>query len=432
MPKWGWFMKISLNKIVHALSIALDLAMANSDMGLKLMEDIDSNNSTKSKFSHHSNRTTYISLRIAKQLQLNDESYKNLYISAILHDIGCQGIFDKAHTFKECIKEHCIEGSNMILKIPMFIHMYDIILYHHENYDGSGAMKLKNYLTPIESQIIRLADSIEILYDESIPFYMQKDKIIEYVKKNEGIIFSPEIVKAFLEICPAESFWLDINNTPFFPFILQDLLPKDITYVTLEEFEYIADIFASIIDNKSSFTASHSRGIANLAYEVSKHIGYSDSKCLKMKIAGLLHDIGKLAIPNDILDKNTSLTNEEFSIIKSHTYYTKLILDRIEEISDICDWACNHHEKLNGEGYPRKLKAEEISEEARIIGVCDIYQALTEDRPYRKGMYMYEAFGILDDMANNGFICETAVKYMKDALITNAQKNSANMYSKNN
>lgn len=415
-------MKISLNNIVNALSIALDLAMANSNLGLKIMEDIGSTNNTKSNFSYHSIRTAYISLRIGKQLNLNDESYKNLYISAMLHDIGCQGIFDKAHAHKEYIKEHCIEGANMILKIPMFIHMYDIILYHHENYDGSGAMKLKNYLTPIESQIIRLADSVEILYDETIPFYMQKDKIIDYVKKNEGTIFSPKIVNVFLEISTAESFWLDINNTPFFPFILQDLLPKNITYVTLEEFEYVADIFASIIDNKSSFTASHSRGIANLAYEVSKYIGYSESKCLKMKIAGLLHDIGKVAIPNNILDKSTSLTNEEFSIIKSHTYYTKLILDRIDEISDICDWACNHHEKLNGDGYPRKLKAEEISEEARIIGVCDIYQALTEDRPYRKGMYMYEAFTILDDMANNGFICKSAVKYMKDTLIVKARK----------
>ncbi|GAA0122540.1 HD-GYP domain-containing protein [Clostridium butanoliproducens] len=420
-------MKISLNNIVNALSIALDLAMVNSTLGIKIMEDINTTSSTKSNFSYHSNRTAYISLRIGKQLKLNDESYKNLYISAMLHDIGCQGIFDKAHAYKEYIKEHCVEGANMILKIPMFIHMYDIILYHHENYDGSGAMKLKNSLTPIESQIIRLADSIEILYDETIPFYMQKDKIIKYVKKNDGIIFSPKIVEAFLEISPAESFWLDINNTPFFPFILQDLLPKNITYVTLEEFEYVADIFASIIDNKSAFTASHSRGIANLAYDVSKYIGYDESKCLKMKIAGLLHDIGKVAIPNNILDKSTSLTDEEFSIIKSHTYYTKLILDRIEEIPDICDWACNHHEKLNGEGYPRKLKAEEISEEARIIGVCDIYQALTEDRPYRKGMYMYEAFSILDNMADNGFICKNAVKYLKDTLIVKAQKHFSNI-----
>ena len=86
-------MKISLNNIVNALSIALDLAMVNSTLGIKIMEDINTTSSTKSNFSYHSNRTAYISLRIGKQLKLNDESYKNLYISAMLHDIGCQGEF---------------------------------------------------------------------------------------------------------------------------------------------------------------------------------------------------------------------------------------------------------------------------------------------------------------------------------------------------
>jgi len=123
-----------------------------------------------------------------------------------------------------------------------------------------------------------------------------------------------------------------------------------------------------------------------------------------------------------ILDKKGKLTEDEFSLIKSHTYYTKLILDRIESVSEISNWAANHHEKLNGYGYPRRLSKDEISEESRIIGVCDIYQALTEDRPYHKGMYMYEAFDILDDMVRSGFICDNAVKYLKKTLIYKVEK----------
>ena len=141
-----------------------------------------------------------------------------------------------------------------------------------------------------------------------------------------------------------------------------------------------------------------------------------------MKIAGLLHDIGKLAIPTKILDKNGPLTEEEFSVIKSHTYYTKLILDKIDNISDISLWASSHHEKLNVKVYPRRLKAEELSEECRIIGVCDIYQSLTADRPYRKGMYMYQAFEILDDMVNNNLICKNAVNHLKNTLISHIEK----------
>ncbi|MPN28700.1 3'3'-cGAMP-specific phosphodiesterase 1 [bioreactor metagenome] len=205
-------------------------------------------------------------------------------------------------------------------------------------------------------------------------------------------------------------------------FILDYIAPKKEKYVTLKEFEYIAEIFATIIDSKSGFTAMHSRGIADLAFEVSKYVGYDENKCLKMKIAGLLHDIGKLAIPATILDKKDKLTEDEFSLIKSHTYYTKLILDRIELIPDISEWAANHHEKLNGAGYPRRLSAEHISEESKIIGVCDIYQALTEDRPYRKGMYMYEAFQILDDMVKSEFICGNAVKALKSTLISKVEE----------
>lgn len=135
-----------------------------------------------------------------------------------------------------------------------------------------------------------------------------------------------------------------------------------------------------------------------------------------MKIAGLLHDIGKLAIPLNILDKNGPLTSQEFGIIKSHAYYTKIILDKIEDIPNISEWASNHHEKLNGQGYPRGLKADELSEESRIMAVCDIYQALTEDRPYRKGLNINNAFNIMDEMVSGGFICAAALGHLKETI----------------
>jgi HD-GYP domain-containing protein (c-di-GMP phosphodiesterase class II) len=161
-------------------------------------------------------------------------------------------------------------------------------------------------------------------------------------------------------------------------------------------------------------------GISNLAFMVSKYLGYSEEKCLEMKIAGLLHDIGKLAIPNSILDKNGSLTQDEFSIIKSHVYYTKMILDGIEDIREISDWASNHHEKLNGTGYPRNLDESKLFEESRIMGVCDIYQALTEDRPYRNGLDKNKTFAILDGMVLDGLICGDALNTLKEALKENS------------
>lgn len=136
-----------------------------------------------------------------------------------------------------------------------------------------------------------------------------------------------------------------------------------------------------------------------------------------MEIAALLHDIGKLSIPNCILDKNGKLTSEEMRIMRSHTYYTRLILSKIDGFEDITDWASNHHEKLNGKGYPLGLSEEEISLESRIMAICDIYEALTADRPYRQGMSMENAFKIIETMVKSGEICGKTFNLVKNALM---------------
>jgi HD-GYP domain-containing protein (c-di-GMP phosphodiesterase class II) len=110
------------------------------------------------------------------------------------------------------------------------------------------------------------------------------------------------------------------------------------------------------------------------------------------------------------------LTAQEYSTIKSHAYYTRLVLDKIDGIQDICDWASNHHETLNGKGYPESLDYNSLSLESRIISVCDIYQGITEDRPYRAGMSRVEAFKIIDEMVNIGNMDGTVVKMLKEIV----------------
>ncbi len=123
-----------------------------------------------------------------------------------------------------------------------------------------------------------------------------------------------------------------------------------------------------------------------------------------MKIAGYLHDVGKLAVPNYILEKDGYLTKDELNVIKSHTYYTKVILEKIRGFEEVALWAALHHEKLDGSGYPFHLKGEEIPLGARIITVADIFTALNEDRPYRKGVSENETAMILTEMAQKGWI----------------------------
>lgn len=413
-------MKISMDKTIRAMSIALDLAQASSkydDCGHDaVIEDITNVNYSDHTFMHHSLRTTYIALEISNQLNLNEKSKKQIYISALLHDIGATTCLSKSHSANSFIKNHCETGTNITKSFPYFCDLSNIILYHHENFDGSGAMNLEKDNIPIESQVIRIADLIEVLYDENIPNFKQRDRIIKWVKNNCNKIFSEKLVTAFLKNASRDIFWLNIENISFAEFILDKIQPELNIFMDIKEFEQISEIFANIIDNKSKFTAIHSKGIANLAYTVSKFRGYTEEKCCEMKIAGLLHDIGKLAIPLNILDKNSPLTSQEFGIIKSHAYYTKIILDKIEDIPNISEWASNHHEKLNGQGYPRGLKANELSEESRIMAVCDIYQALTEDRPYRRGLNITNVFNIMDEMVSGGFICAVALGYLRETI----------------
>lgn len=412
-------MEINIDKVIRAMSVALDLSQTSSEYDTEIIENITNVDYTDHKFIHHSHRTTYMALEIANFIKLSKEQKKQLYIASLLHDIGAANYLVQSHSSSSFIKKHCQIGADITKYFPVFNKISDIILNHHENFDGSGAMGLAGNNIPIESQIIRICDLIEVLYNETIPAFKQKNNIILWVKNNKNIIFSNELVDTFLEISCKDFFWFNVENISFMEFILDTVSPKIDDCLNLEQFQNIAYIFSNIIDNKSKFTATHSRRIAELAYTVSKFIGYSDEKCVKMKISGLLHDIGKLAIPTNILDKNGALSSEEFDIIKSHVYYTKIILDRIVGISDISDWASNHHEKLNGKGYPRSLVAEQLSEECRIIGVCDIYQALTEDRPYRKGFDSTKAFSIMDNMACENFICQKALQYLKETLAFN-------------
>lgn len=213
-----------------------------------------------------------------------------------------------------------------------------------------------------------------------------------------------------------DAFWLDIENIAYTSQILDKIIPETKIPASLEDIKRIAEVFAYIIDHKSHFTYTHSTNLAKYVKKVCNYIGFDKNKTLKMEIAALLHDIGKLSIPNSILNKNGKLTAEEMQIMRSHTYYTRLILSKIDGFEEIAEWSANHHEKLNGKGYPLGLDADKLSLESRIMAICDIYEALTADRPYRAGMVPNDAFKIIQTMVESGEICNKAFTIVKKAL----------------
>ncbi len=148
----------------------------------------------------------------------------------------------------------------------------------------------------------------------------------------------------------------------------------------------------------------HSMGIAQKAIRMAKYYNYDDETTMKLYFAAAVHDIGKLVIDRDVLEKPDKLTESEHIYMQNHAYYTYDILKDIRGFEDIVSWASSHHEKLNGKGYPFGKTAEELGFNERLMACLDIYQALTEERPYKEGYEHEKVIQIMTNMANNNYI----------------------------
>jgi HD-GYP domain-containing protein (c-di-GMP phosphodiesterase class II) len=141
--------------------------------------------------------------------------------------------------------------------------------------------------------------------------------------------------------------------------------------------------------------------VAATADVLAQLCGFSPADCRTIHLAGLMHDLGKLAVPAEILEKPGRLTQEEFAVMRRHTYYTFHLLEPLQVLDVIRVWAAFHHERMDGHGYPFHLSGEEIPLGSRIISVADVFTALTEDRPYRRGMSAADAFQIISEAVSD-------------------------------
>ena len=169
-----------------------------------------------------------------------------------------------------------------------------------------------------------------------------------------------------------------------------------------EDLLSLGKLYSQIIDFRSSFTATHSSGVSAVAAALADLMRFSTQECLHMRLAGYLHDIGKLIVPESILEKDGPLTPEEFEIIRSHSYYSDRLLMNIKEFDTIRTWGALHHERLNGKGYPFRMSGDQLPLGSRIMAVADVFVALSEDRPYRAGMEKSAALAVLDSMTKAG------------------------------
>lgn len=361
-------------------------------------------------FEHHL-KVAYIAFRLGEAMGLSEESLEVILLGGLLHDFGAFSLRERLNALYfefDNPMYHALVAYALFKKFTMFGSVAEIIRFHHMPWeDGKGRE------VPIESHIIHFADRL------SIVCALKEDPIGEVEEKASFMgdfvprLFHPEIFNAFRALLKREYIWLDIASRHLRD-VIKQLIPVGRRCLDVESFLEFSQFVSYLIDFRSPFTATHSAGVASVAYVLGGLSGLPLSRQTLLRAAGLLHDLGKVAIPAEILEKPESLSPKEMRIMRSHAYYTFGVLSQVRSFRDIALWSADHHERCNGQGYPFGKREEELLFESRIMAVADVFAALVEDRPYRVALSPVRVRGILENMALSGELDKNLVELLLD------------------
>jgi len=380
--------KADLRHVIYALSDALDLVGVD-DVG-------------------HGKRVGIMAYECGRRKGLTGADLTLLFDLGMLHDIGVSSTQTHAHIVSEFLctgtGPHCETGRALVEGFAPLAHLAIPIRYHHAPWDQLAHEGLDPDLA-WQANLIFLTDRVDALATRRGtrgPVLAQAADIRAEISQHAGTVFAPELVELFLDASRSEAFWFILEPRSVQTFV-QDMLNQGPEFLaSMEDLRQLAQIFSGIVDAKSPFTAKHSLGVAGLAQLLARKLGLGESSCAKIEIAGLLHDVGKLRVPDDILDKPGRLDAQERQVINAHSFETFQILRNIKGFEEITPWAAYHHEEPGGGGYPFRLDANALPVEARILRVADIFQAMVQNRPYRGGQDREQALAVLNDLALQG------------------------------
>lgn len=236
-----------------------------------------------------------------------------------------------------------------------------------------------------KENVIKAVNQVGVYYYLEKPW--DNDSLIKVI--NNGLEKASLIKQLKNKIEEIEDSKNEINR-------LYNILEKDFR-VQVESIENVMVSLAYILEAKDKYTVGHTQRVSEYAVKLASKIGLDTERIEKLRMAGLIHDIGKIGVPEVILNKPGKLSEEEFELVKAHTVIGGNICKPLVSFSDLYDMIRHHHEKLNGSGYPDGLKEDEISIEARILSVADVFDALYSDRPYRSKLPLNKVIEILKE-----------------------------------
>lgn len=346
---------------------------------------------------HHTN-VGFFASRIAECYGLSSFEHRNVLLAALLHDIGAVSLYPAVDSllFEDDTIKHSIAGAVIISSSQKLLGVSKLVEHHHVPWE-----ELKDTNKQYElSNIINLADFIDIHTRRDRPAKLQIPTLIEHAQRHSGTMFNPDFIEALRESESKRDYYHRLHTARGDHFKnVSTQFDSDI--LDAEGVLEFTGLFAKVIDFRSRFTATHSQGVAVTSSVLGHWLGFDEIEQILFQVAGRLHDIGKLAVPAALLEKNGALTKEEFSIIQRHATFTERILSGIPGLEVIRDWACQHHERLDGTGYPHKLSGDQLSLGSRILQVADVFTAITEDRPYRRGMDFDQATKVLRQLGDS-------------------------------
>lgn len=360
----------------------------------------------------HMQRTALTAWYLAKYSELDESECAGAYLAGMLHDIGAlgKGRDTLALDSEAFLENHEAMGWAMIAGIDFLQPVAPVLRHHHVDWLSEG---INTY--PLNHYIVHMADEFELFLRGVEGGYLsQRESILcQFLKRD--VHWPPVLVEALCQAGQQDGFWFRLAHKPLDD-VLGMISPLKETYLGTGDFLQLCQLISQIVDRYSSFTMTHSASVARVAGELARLHGYSKNRQQKIVIAGYLHDIGKLFIPPDILEKQGSLTREEYDRIKLHCYQTRVILAPLEGLQQVAFWASNHHERLDGSGYPFGLSAQQLDDPSRILAVADMYTAMTENRPYRQGMDKGVALSILHEEVSKNKLAGNIVALLESNI----------------
>lgn len=290
----------------------------------------------------------------------------------------------------ELILTRCHRGADIARQLRFSDEVAGGILSLDEHWNGKGRpQQLAGEAIPLFSRIALLCQVVDVFHAAAGP-----EAALKEVRERSGSWFDPELVRQF-EAMADEPFWQGLAAPQLAEWVF--IHPAGQGEVALDEdyLDEIAAAFGQVVDSKSPYTAGHSGRVALYTDILATQMGIPEPRRRWLKRGALLHDVGKLGVSNAILDKPDKLNAQEWAAVQMHAAYTEEILSRISAFKELAQVAGAHHERLDGQGYPKGLTADQIALETRIITTADIFDAITAKRPYRGAIPVPQALEMM-------------------------------------